>query len=525
MRGTPVIEHAINKLDQEGPFLNLISKWRDFAKFDFDSARYQPPIGGSHLVQRMYRVLHGHDPNDDVTRYLDRSIAALVVVSVTLDLLLDVNSTKFLLLVVFSLDLLATTALTLELVIKWAIADLDPRLAGLRFKRLRFLLRPLSLLDLAILIPSWLSLFFPWHLFFIQIIRIVRLAELVHPVMSTVNIFMRETRGFSFRQRTYSAFFGGERDHGIPGVVDFVIFAMIMLSVLLMTLESIEWLRELYKPKFHALEMIVTAVFLFEYFARLYCCVEDPRFKNPILGRIRYVFTGGALIDLAAISPFFLVLIWPTPVPWLWALRLLRMLKLGRYSKAVATIMSVVREERAVLSAAVMMLFLLTMFAASGIYVAEHAAQPEKFSSIPVSMYWAVVTLTSIGYGDYYPITAVGQLLTMVLAVAGLGMIALPAGILANGFSQKIKTDRKLRHRDAAGHYMNETGAHATVEGTDAQPAESHDTVQHFHTMDQVLRSADARARLHHLIEPLNHAEREALIAITAISLEEDHHS
>ena len=104
-------------------------------------------------------------------------------------------------------------------------------------------------------------------------------------------------------------------------------------------------------------------------------------------------------------------------------------------------------------------------------------------------------------------------------------MIALPAGILANGFSQKIKTDRKPRHRDAAGHYMNETGAHATVEGTDAQPAESHDTVQHFHTMDQVLRSADARARLHHLIEPLNHAEREALIAITAISLQEDHHS
>jgi hypothetical protein len=140
-------------------------------------------------------------------------------------------------------------------------------------------------------------------------------------------------------------------------------------------------------------------------------------------------------------------------------------------------------------------------------------------------MYWAVVTLTSIGYGDYYPITAVGQLLTMVLAVAGLGMIALPAGILANGFSQKIKTDRKPRHRDAVGHYMNETGAHATVEGTDALPTEGHDTVPHFHTMDQVLRSADARARLHHLIEPLNHAEREALIALTAISLQEDHHS
>ena len=506
--------------------MNLISKWRGFAKFDFDSTRYLPPVGGSQLVQRMYRVLHGHDPNDDLTRYLDRAIAALILVSVTFDLLIDVKSTNFLFMLVSQLDWLATIALTLELVIKWAIADLDPRLAGLRFKRLRFLLRPLSLLDLVILIPSWLSLFFPWHLFFVQFIRIARLAELVHPVMFTVNSFIRETRGYTFRQRMFSAFFGGERDHGIPGVVDFVIFAMIMLSVLLMTLESVEWMRELYTPKFYAFDLIVTAVFILEYSARIYCCVEDPRYKNPTLGRVRFAFTAGALIDLAAIAPFFLALLWPTPVPWLWALRLLRMMKLGRYSKAVATIVSVVREERAVLSAGIMMLFLLTIFAASGIYVAEHAAQPEKFSSIPVSMYWAVVTLTSIGYGDYYPITAMGQLLTMVLAVAGLGMIALPAGILANGFSQKIKTNYRLRHRDTAGHFISEAnGAHGAPERAVTTTNEGRETVHHFHTMDQVLRSADARARLHHLIEPLNHAEREALIAITAISLQEDHSS
>jgi hypothetical protein len=80
--------------------LNLISKWRGFAKFDFDSARYQPPVGGSQLVQRMYRVLHGHDPNDDLTRYLDRAIAALILVSVTFDLLIDVESTNFLFMLV-----------------------------------------------------------------------------------------------------------------------------------------------------------------------------------------------------------------------------------------------------------------------------------------------------------------------------------------------------------------------------------------------------------------------------------------
>jgi hypothetical protein len=114
----------------------------------------------------------------------------------------------------------------------------------------------------------------------------------------------------------------------------------------------------------------------------------------------------------------------------------------------------------------------------------------------------------------------------MVLAVAGLGMIALPAGILANGFSQKIKTTHKTRHIDTTGRIISEeNGAHGTPEGADTTYLEGHEAVHHFHTMDQVLRSADARARLHHLIEPLSHAEREALIAITAISLQDDNHS
>jgi hypothetical protein len=166
------------------------------------------------------------------------------------------------------------------------------------------------------------------------------------------------------------------------------------------------------------------------------------------------------------------------------------------------------------------MLFLLTMFAASGIYVAEHAAQPDKFTSIPVSMYWSVITLTSIGYGDYYPITPVGQMLTMILAVAGLGMIALPAGILANGFSQKIKTNHKPRHRDSSGQFVREHnhGTHDELNHT-TKDENDQNLIQKFSSMDQVLRSDEARRRLGHLIEPLNRAEREALIAITAISL------
>jgi voltage-gated potassium channel len=507
----------------KGDVLNLISRWRSFAKFDFDSDRFKQPVGGTPLTQRLFRVLYRHDPSDDLTRIVDRSIIALIVISTSLNLFVDVQQSEtFLAPLVVVLDWVATIALTIELCVKWAIADLDPRLAGLKHKRLRFILRPLSIMDLVVLIPSWLSLFFPLHLFFVQFFRILRLAELVHPLMSTINIFIRETRGLTLRKRTHIAFFGGERDHGIPGIVDFLIFAVILISVALMTLESIEWLREKYKPKFNALDMIVTLVFILEYMARLYCCVENPRFRSPVFGRIRYMLTGGALIDLVAIAPFFLSFIWPTPVPWLWALRLLRMLKLGRYSPSVSTIMSVVREERAVLSAAIMMLFLLTMFAASGIYVAEHAAQPEKFSSIPVSMYWAVVTLTSIGYGDYYPITTVGQILTMILAIAGLGMIALPAGILANGFSQKIKTNHKPRNKTA--HLLpvqNITDGNGPEMGAISYSAET-SPHEDFRTMDQILRSTESRRKLNLILEPLSHGEREALIALAAISLKDE---
>lgn len=499
--------------------MSLIRKWRNFAKFNFDSARYQSPVGGTTFTRALFRTLHGHDPNDKLTVFVDRTVAGLILISVTLDLFLDIqNSRQLLLPLVKSLDWLSTIALTLEFLLKLFTAGLDPRLTGLTIKHIRFLARPLSLVDLIVIIPSWLSMFFPWHLLVVQFLRILRLAELVHPAMSTITVFIRETKGYTARRRIFSAFFGGERDHGIPGLVDFIIFAMILLSILLMTLESVDWMRELYKPKFHTLEVIVTGVFITEYLFRLYCCVEDPKFRRPILGRIRFVFTGSSLIDLAAISPFFLTLVWIGPVPWLWALRLLRMFKLARYSPAVSTIISVVREERAVLSAAIMMLFLLTVFAASGIYVAEHDAQPDKFSSIPVAMYWAVITLTSIGYGDYYPITPVGKILTMILAIAGLGMIALPAGILANGFSQKIKTNHKLRHKDAVDQFgfAEHQNYRSTPNKTEVPDKAS---TQHHMTMDQVLRSAESKEKLQKIIHDLNRAEREALIAITALSL------
>ncbi len=502
--------------------MNFMSKWRNFAKFNFDQTRYQSPVGGTAMTRHLFSVLHGHDPHDRLTRYLDRTIATLILVSVTLDMFLDVhNSPKFLLPLVIFLDWIAISTLTIDLILKIITAGLDPRLTGIPLQRLRFLLRPMSLLDLSILAPSLLSMFFPLHLIFMQYFRLFRLAELIHPLMATINVFLRETRGLSLRRRTYRAFFGGERDHGIPGIIDFVVFSIILFSVFLMTLESVDWMRIMYKPKFNALDFLITTVFILEYGCRVYCCVENPKYTNPIFGRINYVLTFDALIDIASISPVFLGFLWETPVPWLWSLRLLRMFKLARYSSSVSIILDVVREERAVLTAAFMMLLLMTIFAASGIYVAEHAAQPEKFSSIPASIYWAVITLTSIGYGDYFPITPIGKILTMVSAVIGLGMIALPAGILANGFSQKIKSNHgNHKHPSSSGSVAVHGPSRPVSQfGPENQTTEMLGETRSITTMDQVLRSEERREMLNAIIHPLTKGEREALIALTAISL------
>jgi voltage-gated potassium channel len=505
--------------------MTVMNSWYDFAKFGRGHGEFPQPNGGGPFAQRLYRVLHGHDPTDGLTRALDRGVGILVVLTVFLDIFLDghVGAGEIHWLV-FALDWASTIVLTVEFVAKIFLIRLDPRLAHVNMRALRFLLRPISLLDILILLPSWMTLLFAFDLGAMRLIRLLRLLELSHAVVPKWQAFLRDTENTSMRRRIFIAMFGSVRGFGIPALVDFLIFAAIIASIVFMTLESVASLREIYQAEFNILDIAVTIIFLFEYFARLYCCVEDPRYSRPILGRLRYAITLSALIDLAAALPFFMGLLWPTDVHSLWVLRLFRLLKLARYSKSVATIIEVVREERTILAAALLMLGLVTMLAACGIYVAENPSQPDKFSSIPASMYWAIVTLTTIGYGDFYPVTPIGQFLTMMLAVAGLCMIALPAGILATGFAQKLNSVAQVpnfvKHYGVADRDGSASEVLVLAKATFPTPINSNDVLPQIRSMDQVLRSPSARGRLTAIIEPLNRAEREALLALVALSLD-----
>jgi voltage-gated potassium channel len=150
-----------------------------------------------------------------------------------------------------------------------------------------------------------------------------------------------------------------------------------------------------------------------------------------------------ALVDLIAILPFYLGLLVPMDLRFLRVLRLLRLFKLTRYSPALGALLDVIHNEAETLMAAFVVLLTMLVISAGGIYLLEGDLQPDTFGSIPDSMWWAIVTLTTVGYGDVVPITPAGRLFGGLIGLIGIGMIALPAAILASGFAENIHERRE----------------------------------------------------------------------------------
>lgn len=185
-------------------------------------------------------------------------------------------------------------------------------------------------------------------------------------------------------------------------------------------------------------------IFSVEYVLRLWSCVEKHEYSRPVVGRLRFAATPMALIDLTVILPFYL----PFMGVDLRAMRVVRIMrvfriaKLGRYSESLQILQRVVKAKKEHLADTVFILLVLLVMASSLMYFAEYKVQPEKFSSIPAAMWWAVATLTTVGYGDIYPVTTVGKILASVISVLGIGMFALPTGILGAGFVEEREQRR-----------------------------------------------------------------------------------
>jgi voltage-gated potassium channel len=241
------------------------------------------------------------------------------------------------------------------------------------------------------------------------------------------------------RRRVYELF--APREGGRAGLLtDWFILLLIAANVIAVMLETIDPIWARFANLFHWFEVFSVSVFTVEYLARLWAAVEERGFEHPVRGRLRYASRFLMVIDLLAILPFYLAALGiGFDLRFLRALRLVRLFrlfKLARYSQAVDAFLVVLKDRREKLVIAVSANLLLLIVASSVMYIVEHPAQPDVFPSIPETMWWGVITLTTVGYGDVVPTTMLGQLVGAVVAVLGIGMFALPAALIATGFAE-----------------------------------------------------------------------------------------
>jgi len=236
-------------------------------------------------------------------------------------------------------------------------------------------------------------------------------------------------------------------------IVEDAITVLIVVNVVCLILESMPTVDARFGGVFGAIEAFSIVIFSVEYIARLWSCVEQPRYGAPLAGRLRYALKPAILIDLLAILPFYLAFAGVDDLRVLRLLRVFRVIRLfrvSRYSRPMRLIQrSIARRQEEIVISTVMLLMLMVI-AATVMYAVEHDAQPEVFSSIPGTLWWAVVTLTTVGYGDVYPITVLGRLAAGVIAVLGIGMVALPTGIISSGFVEEFAADRAAREAEAS---------------------------------------------------------------------------
>jgi len=240
--------------------------------------------------------------------------------------------------------------------------------------------------------------------------------------------------------------------HKASKYFDVILVIVIVINIATMMLSTVPGTSSQWGTELHIIEVISVCLFTLEYILRIWssgaappsalASSKDVQLHTPWQKRWYYLKSPMALIDLLAILPFYLSMFVTLDLRILRVFRVLRILKLGRYSRSMQTLITAIRNESHALIAALSVLMLFTVIAATCIYYIEHTAQPEAFSSIPASLWWAVVTLTTVGYGDIVPITPGGKLFGGLITILGICFYALPAGILSSSFTAQMQLKR-----------------------------------------------------------------------------------
>ena len=221
---------------------------------------------------------------------------------------------------------------------------------------------------------------------------------------------------------------------------DRIMLFLIIANVVAVAAETVEPLHNKYQTEFFYFEIFSVIFFSIEYIGRLWVCVDNYRGQSisNFKVRLKYMSSPMAIIDLMAIMPFYLVALGAPDLRFLRIFRLLRLLKLVRYSHGLTTMGRVLYDERRSLTAALIIMIGATFFAATMMYFIEKDVQPDDFGSIPHSLWWAIATLTTVGYGDVVPHTGFGRLIGGLVMIFGLAFYAIPIGIVASAFTSEI---------------------------------------------------------------------------------------
>jgi len=341
-------------------------------------------------------------------------------------------------------DIFSVVVFTIEYAFRFYLAPEDEEFKNKRNARLGFVTSPFAIIDFLAVAPFYLQAFIPVDLRVLRALRLLRILKLVRIVVPAYQEFASLNKGRTFRQKMHALVFPGAYSGKLHELFDTFIAIWVLLSVVSVILESVESLHYILNLQFIVLDSIAVAIFTLEYCMRMYSCVEDPKYQGAVLGRFDQAKTPSTFIDLLAILPFYLevFLHHVLDLRFLRIFRLARLLKLTRNSDATTVLFRVIAREWPIMSAASFIMGLLLILTATIGYLLENEAQPEKFENIPQSIYWAVITLASVGYGDISPVTPWGRAMTSVLALLGIGIFAIPAALLASAFSDELIKDR-----------------------------------------------------------------------------------
>lgn len=251
------------------------------------------------------------------------------------------------------------------------------------------------------------------------------------------------------KHKTYKLIEKGAHGSKINLTFDYAIMILIVLNVIAIIFETIPEINKPLHGFLRIFEIVSVIIFSIEYILRIYVSDLTHPSRSRIKSAFKFIFSAYGLIDLLAIIPFYLPFLIKVDLRFLRILRLLRflrILKINRYNNSLNLIWNVIKEKKAELAITGFVTLLILMIASFLMYYIEGQAQPDKFPNIIASFWWAIATLTTVGYGDVYPITGFGKFVSGLIAVLGIGLVALPTGLVSAGFIEKIgKSDKESK--------------------------------------------------------------------------------